>query len=49
MAVGMRANTAHAELDCGAAPFLFFTISYGLLFILLALLFLDKAEMAARE
>lgn len=48
MAIGMRANTAADELSCGAAPFLFFSISYGLLFLLLALFYLGRSEIAGK-
>lgn len=49
MAIGMRANNADAALSCGFAPFLFFSISYMLLFVLLVLFYLGRAEVAAKE
>lgn len=49
LAVGMRANKADAALSCGTAPFLFFSISYMVLFALLVLLYLGKVGVAARE
>jgi len=49
LSVGMRANTADVGLSCGSTQFLFFTLSYLVLFILLALLYLGSADVAAKE
>lgn len=48
-AIGMRANTAEMALSCGTEPFLFFTVSYLLLFFIFSLLYMSRAELAAKE
>lgn len=45
LAVGMRANTASAELVCGTWPFVFFCSSYLLLFILAGIWYIGHAEL----
>jgi len=49
LSVGMRANTASSELSCGTAPFVFFCLSYSILFVLLSLLYLYQVDIAAKE
>ncbi len=49
MSIGMRANTADSALSCGTVPFLFFSISYMLLFVLLTILYLHQVDLAVKE
>lgn len=49
LSVGMRANSASSVLSCGTVPFVFFSLSYSVLFVLLSLLYLHQTDWVVKE